>query len=96
MDIWPPPANSRIMNAILFDTLRLSRTLRDKGHFTLEQPETLAEAWAMRSTAPSPRGFDVPLPAAPRRVIAFVFLPPESGAGSVWITRTSSVTHHRI
>jgi hypothetical protein len=32
------------MNAILFDTLRLSRTLRDKGHFTPEQAETLAEA----------------------------------------------------
>jgi ribosomal protein L29 len=32
------------MNAILFDTLRLSRTLRDKGHFTAEQAEALAEA----------------------------------------------------
>jgi F0F1-type ATP synthase membrane subunit b/b' len=32
------------MNAILFDTLRLSRTLRDKGHFTSEQAEALAEA----------------------------------------------------
>lgn len=32
------------MNAILFDTLRLSRTLRDKGHFSPEQAETLAEA----------------------------------------------------
>jgi predicted trehalose synthase len=32
------------MNAILFDTLKLSRTLRDKGHFTTEQAETLAEA----------------------------------------------------
>jgi F0F1-type ATP synthase membrane subunit b/b' len=32
------------MNAILFDTLRLSRTLRDKGHFTPEQAEALAEA----------------------------------------------------
>ncbi|MCI0598096.1 MAG: CCDC90 family protein [Beijerinckiaceae bacterium] len=32
------------MSAILFDTLRLSRTLRDKGHFTSEQAETLAEA----------------------------------------------------
>ncbi|HEY8030905.1 MAG TPA: hypothetical protein VIF02_00645, partial [Methylocella sp.] len=32
------------MIAILFDTLRLSRTLRDKGHFTAEQAETLAEA----------------------------------------------------
>ncbi|ACB95124.1 hypothetical protein [Beijerinckia indica] len=32
------------MTAILFDTLRLSRTLRDKGHFTPEQAEALAEA----------------------------------------------------
>ncbi|MGH9454544.1 MAG: DUF1640 domain-containing protein, partial [Terriglobia bacterium] len=27
-----------------FDTLRLSRTLREKGHFTPEQAEALAEA----------------------------------------------------
>lgn len=32
------------MNALLFDTLRLSRTLRDKGHFTSEQADDLAEA----------------------------------------------------
>jgi len=32
------------MTAILFDTLRVSRTLRDKGHFTPEQAESLAEA----------------------------------------------------
>ncbi|HXW72621.1 MAG TPA: coiled-coil domain-containing protein [Methylocella sp.] len=32
------------MSAVLFDTLRLSRTLREKGHFTAEQAETLAEA----------------------------------------------------
>jgi hypothetical protein len=32
------------VNAFLFDTLRLSRTLRDKGHFTPEQAEALAEA----------------------------------------------------
>ena len=32
------------MVAVLFDTLRLSRTLRDKGHFTPEQAEALAEA----------------------------------------------------
>ena len=32
------------MYALLFDTLRLSRTLRDKGHFTSEQAEALAEA----------------------------------------------------
>ncbi len=32
------------MTALLFDTLRLSRTLLDKGHFTREQAEALAEA----------------------------------------------------
>lgn len=32
------------MNAILFDTLKLSRTLRDKGHFSPEQADALAEA----------------------------------------------------
>ncbi|MCI0599756.1 MAG: CCDC90 family protein [Beijerinckiaceae bacterium] len=32
------------MTALLFDTLRLSRTLRETGHFTPEQAETLAEA----------------------------------------------------
>ena len=32
------------MSALLFDALRLSRTLRDKGHFTPEQAEALAEA----------------------------------------------------
>ncbi|MCI0465414.1 MAG: CCDC90 family protein [Beijerinckiaceae bacterium] len=32
------------MPAVLFDTLRLSRTLREKGHFSAEQAETLAEA----------------------------------------------------
>jgi hypothetical protein len=32
------------MSALLFDTLRSSRTLRDKGHFTTEQAEALAEA----------------------------------------------------
>ncbi|MBY6240315.1 CCDC90 family protein [Methylosinus sp. Sm6] len=32
------------MSALLFDTLRLSRTLRDKGRFSSEQAETLAEA----------------------------------------------------
>jgi hypothetical protein len=32
------------MAAVLFDTLRLSRTLRDKGHFSSEQAEALAEA----------------------------------------------------
>jgi predicted nucleic acid-binding Zn-ribbon protein len=37
------------MTALLFDTLRLSRTLRDKGHFTAEQAEALAEALAEAS-----------------------------------------------
>jgi hypothetical protein len=32
------------MSALLFDTLRLSRTLREKGHFTAERAETPAEA----------------------------------------------------
>ncbi len=32
------------MSTLVFDTLRLSRTLRDKGHFTSEQAEALAEA----------------------------------------------------
>jgi len=32
------------MTALLLDTLRLSRTLRDKGNFTSEQAEALAEA----------------------------------------------------
>ena len=32
------------MTALLLDTLRLSRSLRDKGNFTSEQAEALAEA----------------------------------------------------
>jgi len=39
------------MNALLFDTLRLSRILRDKGHFTSEQAEALAEALGEASHA---------------------------------------------
>jgi hypothetical protein len=41
-----PPASLHIapVNAIPFDTLRLSRTLREKGQFTAEQAEALAEA----------------------------------------------------
>jgi hypothetical protein len=31
------------MSALLFDTLRLSRTLREKGHFTPERADTLAK-----------------------------------------------------
>lgn len=37
------------MAAPLFDTLRLSRSLRDKGHFSSEQAEALAEAFAEAS-----------------------------------------------
>jgi chromosome segregation ATPase len=44
MDFHPLAAHTYFMNALLFDTLRLSRTLRDKGRFTSEQAETLAEA----------------------------------------------------
>jgi hypothetical protein len=36
----------RRMNAILFDRLRLSRTLRDKGHFRSEPAEALADVEA--------------------------------------------------
>jgi len=44
VDLQPAARHNAVMNALLFDTLRLSRTLRDKGHFTPEQAETLAEA----------------------------------------------------
>ncbi len=44
MDFPVVPRHIALMSAILFDTLRLSRTLRDKGHFTPEQAEALAEA----------------------------------------------------
>jgi hypothetical protein len=33
------------MTALLFDALRLSRTLQEKGHFTSEQAEALAQAF---------------------------------------------------
>jgi hypothetical protein len=33
------------MATVLSDALRLSRTLREKGHFTTEQAETLAQAF---------------------------------------------------
>ena len=46
MDIWLIAPHNPSMAAVLFDTLRLSRTLRDKGHFTPEQAETLAEAFS--------------------------------------------------
>jgi len=44
IDFRPSCSHTSAMNAILFDTLRLSRKLRDKGHFTSEQAEALAEA----------------------------------------------------
>ena len=44
LDIFAAPSHSAAMTALLFDTHRLSRTLRDKGHFTSEQAEALAEA----------------------------------------------------
>jgi len=44
VDLWPAARHNPTMSSLLFDTLRLSRTLRDKGHFTPEQAETLAEA----------------------------------------------------
>jgi hypothetical protein len=44
MDFRPISIHIAPVNALLFDTLRLSRTLRDKGHFTPEQAEALAEA----------------------------------------------------
>jgi hypothetical protein len=47
------------MNALLFDTLRLSRTLRDKGHFTSEQAEALAEALGEASHGDLPTKADL-------------------------------------
>ncbi len=44
MDFRPIWFHIAQVSALLFDTLRLSRTLRDKGHFTPEQAEALAEA----------------------------------------------------
>ena len=35
------------MPALIFDTLRLSQTLRDKGHFSPEQAEALAEGFSL-------------------------------------------------
>ena len=45
MDFCGAASHSAALNALLFDTLRLSRILRDKGHFTSEQAEALAEAF---------------------------------------------------
>src|ERR1700730_16755649 len=44
LDFCGAASHIAAMYALLFDTLRLSRTLRDKGHFTSEQAEALAEA----------------------------------------------------
>ncbi len=44
MDFRPIWFHTARVSALLFDTLRLSRTLRDKGHFTPEQADALAEA----------------------------------------------------
>jgi hypothetical protein len=44
MDFSPASLHIARVSALLFDTLRLSRTLRDKGHFTPAQAEALAEA----------------------------------------------------
>ncbi|MGH6837976.1 MAG: hypothetical protein ACREDT_04095 [Methylocella sp.] len=44
LDFRGAPSHSTGVNALHFDTLRLSRILRDKGHFTSEQAEALAEA----------------------------------------------------
>ena len=43
MDFSLAPLHIAPVNAVLFDTLRLSRTLREKGHFSAEQAEALAE-----------------------------------------------------
>jgi Skp family chaperone for outer membrane proteins len=44
LDFCAAPSHIAAVTALLFDTLRLSRTLRDKGHFSAEQAEALAEA----------------------------------------------------
>jgi hypothetical protein len=41
LDFRDAASHSAGVNALLFDTLRLSRILRDKGHFTSEQAEAL-------------------------------------------------------
>jgi hypothetical protein len=42
--LFAPSRHIAAVSAILFKTLRLFRTLRDKGHVALEQAEALAEA----------------------------------------------------
>ncbi len=54
MDFSVVPRHIALMSAILFDTLRLSRTLREKGHFTPEQAETLAALWGQQAMTISP------------------------------------------
>lgn len=44
LDFCRAASHSAAMNAFLFDTLRLSRILRDKGHFTAKQAEALGDA----------------------------------------------------
>lgn len=44
LDFRDAASHSAGVNALLFDTLRLSRILPVKGHFTSEQAEALAEA----------------------------------------------------
>ena len=44
LDFSTASSHSAAMTALLLDTLRLSRSLRDKGNFTSEQAEALAEA----------------------------------------------------
>jgi len=62
MDFWLVSAHIAPVNAILFDTLRLSRTLLDKGHSTPEQAEALAEALgeAAHDKPRSPRSRPIP------------------------------------
>jgi hypothetical protein len=44
LDFCIAPSHIAAMTALLLDTLRLSRALQDKGNFTSEQAEALAEA----------------------------------------------------
>jgi hypothetical protein len=44
LDFCIAPSHIAAMTTLLLDTLRLSRALRDKGNFTSEQAEALAEA----------------------------------------------------
>ena len=44
LDFCIAPSHIAAMTTLLLDTLRLSRALQDKGNFTSEQAEALAEA----------------------------------------------------